>query len=127
MTPRKFEPRNTEVPGPRTRIKLDVAEASLPFLVAGIDNVRCWLTEQDDGVYTFHATQTIGQSRAQPGEPVSDLLVNLINELGDALDADDVPQRLRDLWDDLLERYENRTAIRTEVTDAATAIKKRGS
>ncbi len=102
--------RRTESPGPRTRVTLDVAEVSLPVLLAGIDAARCWLTDEGDGVYAFHATQTLGESRRQPGKPAVDVLVETMNRFADELDRDDVPQRLRDIWADLVDEYRSRTS-----------------
>lgn len=101
-----FTERNTQSPGPRTRVTLDVAETGLADLVKGIgpaEDVR--LVETEDGVYSFHASITMGESRKQAGKPAADQLTDYVNQLGDALEADDVPQRLRDLWNQLLDQY----------------------
>lgn len=94
------------MPGPRSIVRLDVADLSLPVLLNGITCTRAWLRDEGDGLYSFHATQRLGESREQPGKPASDLLVELVNELGDALDADDVPEWVKGKWDELVKRYE---------------------
>lgn len=103
-----FTERHSQTPGPRTRVTLDIAELGLDDLVAGmgpVDFVRLVPVNDEEGVYSLWARITIGQSRKQAGKPAADQLTDYMNELGDALEADDVPQRLRDLWDNLLERY----------------------
>jgi hypothetical protein len=52
---KRFEKRNTEVQGPRTVVRLDVAEASLPALVEGVNVDRVWLEEQGDGTYAWRS------------------------------------------------------------------------
>lgn len=105
-----FPDRNTKAPGPRTQVTLDLAECSLSDLVEGLDAVRVWLTYRGEGVYTFHATQTVGQSRKQEGEPAVDIMRRLVNAFADELDGEDVPQRLRDRWDALVDEYLRLTA-----------------
>lgn len=97
--------RESATPGPRTVVQLDVSEASLPTLLHGIEAVRCWLSDEGDGFYSFHATQTLGQSREQAGEPAQDVLRREVNAFADLLDGEDVPQRLRDEWDAMVARY----------------------
>lgn len=106
----KIEPRESMAPGTRTTVLLNVAGESLPTLLAGIDAARVWLVEEGDGVYGFHATQKLGESRKQPGTPAADLLVEMANEMADMLDDPDVPQRLRDRRDELVEQYLAQTA-----------------
>ena len=111
-----LEPRNSQVPGPRMTIKLDLAEASLPHLLRGLQG-RVWLSDEGDGVYALHATESLGDSRKRPGKPAVDLLVELVNELGDALDAEDVPQRVRDTRDEIAKRWQERTGPHSEPSD----------
>jgi hypothetical protein len=102
----KLTERESATPGPRTVVRLDVSEASLPVLLEGINAARCWLVDEGDGLYSFHATQTFGESRKQPGKPAKDLLVELLNEFAEGLHSDeDVPDRLLDKWAEVVERY----------------------
>jgi hypothetical protein len=112
MSVPKVPERQSTVPGPRTIVRLDVAEQSLPVLLEGINAVRCWLTDEGEGLYAFHAAQTLGESREQPGKPAADLLRELVNEFADGLDAADVPQHLRDAWAMLVARYTAATVVR---------------
>jgi hypothetical protein len=105
----RLDPRTTKVPGERVRVTLDVAEASLPTLLEGFPAARVWLTDEGDGVYAFHADLTLGESRKQPGKPAIDILTDLVNEFADALDDDDVPERLRARWDALVDEYKAQT------------------
>jgi len=116
---KRLEPRASQFEGPRKVVRLDVAEASFPELLKGVNCYRIRLEPQGgvDGLrYVLSVDQRIRQSREQGGVVAIDLLTDLMNELGDALDADDVPQRLRDLWDELVGRYEARTSRRDPVT-----------
>lgn len=110
----KLVRRETDVPGPRTIVRLDVSEYSLPVLIEGVKVDRCWLAEEGDGLYSFHATQMMSEVRRQPGKASADILVELVNEFADALDAEDVPQRLRDQWGQMLDRYKQQTAKPTD-------------
>ncbi len=103
----RFEPRNTATPGPRTVVTLDVAEVGLAAMLEGVECSRVWLTEED-GTYRFHAVQPVGESKKVAGPLVSDLLVGMLNRIGTALEADDVPTHLRDLWDELIAEYNDR-------------------
>jgi hypothetical protein len=110
----RIEPRESKVPGERTVVRLDVAEQSLRVLLEGLDAVRCWLVDEGDGLYSFHATQTFGQSREQPGRPAADVLVTLLNEFSDCLNQPDVPEWVRKRWDKLAEEYAAETASATK-------------
>lgn len=107
---KRIEPRESMTPGPRTTVLLNIAQQSLPTLIAGIHADRCWLVDEGDGVYGFHATQPMGESRKQPGTPAADLLAEMASALADMLDDPEVPQRLRDRRDELVDRYLEQTA-----------------
>jgi len=110
LTNHHFPARETAAPGARTQIVLDIAQSSLANLLSGVDAVRVWLVERGEGVYSFHATQTVGQSRKQVGEPAVDIMRRVVNSFADDLDGEDVPQRLRDRWDAMVEEYVRLTA-----------------
>lgn len=110
--PERLEPRSSEIGGPRRRVTLDIAEMSLPVLLEGFPAARVWLTDEGEDVYAIHADLTLGESRKQPGKPVADILVDLVNQFADELDGDDVPDRLRERWDALVDEYKAQTAKR---------------
>jgi hypothetical protein len=109
LSARRLEIRNSVVPGPRRVIKVDVAEAAVPALIEGIRPERVWLVPRAPDLYTLHTVETPGESRKRPGPSAIDVLVAALNDFADELDADDVPQRLRDLWDAAVEQYNART------------------
>lgn len=109
MTERLTE-RQSKTPGPREVVRLDIASASLPDLLNGIHPERCWLQDHGDGLYSFHATQTYGESRKQAGTPAKDILVELLNDFGEQLNDVDVPQWLRESWDAMVATYIEHTA-----------------
>lgn len=106
---RKLESRMTKSPGTRTKITLDIAETGLEDLMKGIHPETVWIVDNEDGSYSLRATQTMGESRKQTGKPADDLLIELLNEFGEELDKDGVPQHLRDKWVELIERFEAET------------------
>lgn len=108
--PESFTARSSAIPGPRTTITLDVSETGLAELLAGISCTRVQLRDTGDGRYALTAVRPIGESRRASAPLVSDLLVSLLNRLGAALEADDVPAHLRELWDELLSDYNTRAA-----------------
>lgn len=107
--PRKLEPRVAEVPGPRRTIKVEISEQSIPSLLAGIEPDCCWLVNKGDGTYIFRATEKLADSRKRPGKPACDILVALLDDFADLLDGEDVPQRLRDEWERVIDQFEEQT------------------
>jgi hypothetical protein len=107
--PERWEQKTTKTPGPRRQITLDIGERSITSLLTGEKADRIWITENDDGSYGLHATTPVGVTRAAGVKPVSDVVVECMNELVDSINAnlDEMPQPVLDTLDRVTERYLN--------------------
>jgi hypothetical protein len=102
-------------PGPRTRVILDVAEASLELLTErGLSGLITFEREEPEGmtdlpVYTLHAVSTVGEERDTAkwvGPPAVDVLRELLNEYAEAMDnTEGVPPEAIDLWDRMVDKW----------------------
>lgn len=107
--PKRIEKIVTEVPGPRTRITVDLAERSLPLLIEGEDVDHLRLVPNEDGSYALRADTRIGATRRSGIRPVMDVLIEALNGFVDVLEAHDadVPDAVGEAWDTVVERMEN--------------------
>lgn len=98
------------IKGPRTQITLDIAEEALPVLLQGVPAVEVRLCRHTDGTYTLHGLQTIVQARRRDEEPVADVLVKCLNDIGRAINNNlaMVPLEVVNALDQAIERYQVR-------------------
>lgn len=107
MRRRVPERHETEYPGRRSTVALDVSTVGLQTLLEGTDVKRVWLTANDDGSYTLHADSSIGETRRKGVKPYIDVLTDAMNDFAAVLEAHDVPDEVEQAWDAAVDRAES--------------------
>lgn len=104
MAERKFEPTETDTPGPRNLVMVDIADLSIDMLTRGGQDVqRVWLEEVcppeglEDApigpVYKLGAEGAkVGDERAAGIVPAVDVLTDLVNEFGEVFERWELSQ-----------------------------------
>lgn len=110
-----FSPAPNLTPGPRTVIRLDIAQRSIQSLLEGRDVVRLWV-EREPGdehgeLFSLHATETVAETRRHDGVAASDVLVEILNEIRVTMAAaqeagEAVPEPVRAAYEQGLARWQ---------------------
>jgi hypothetical protein len=113
-----WESKDTQVPGPRIRVQVDIAADSLPLLLEGQPAESVRLIAQDDGSYSLHAVGRMQANRAAGVKPAADVLVDLINDINSVVQEhkSDIPQTVLDAFEQAAQRWEKYNGERQEPT-----------